>query len=173
MSDEFDRRTFLSGLATTAVAACAACAGCPLAALAVGDRDRPAAAGDDDDDASSSPAAGPVDAGTLDDYPRDGVYDARAKSHDFFVVRHKGVLYALSATCTHKKTLLKVKGKAIACPKHGARFAIDGDVVKAPAKRALPRHAIARDDAGRITVDTSRTFDKKERGDAASFLRVD
>ena len=156
MPNLLDRRAFLVTVATSA-AACA-CASCPLAVLAK-DRD-------------PAPAAGPVDIGTLSDFPKDGVYDAYAKSHGFFVVRAKGKLFAPNSTCTHKKTLLKVKGNAIVCPKHGARFTADGNVTKAPAKRALPRHAVTIDDAGRVTVDPSRTFAKKEWDDAASFVPV-
>ncbi len=157
MPDPLDRRAFLAALASSA-AACA-CASCPLAALA---KDSPPAE-----------PGGPVEAGTLDDYPRDGVYDAHAASGGFFVVRSKGRLFALSATCTHKKALLKVKGKAIVCPKHGARFDLDGDVRKAPARRPLPRYAVSLNDAGQIVVDPSRTFGKAQRGDEGSFLRLD
>lgn len=150
-----DRRTFL------AAAAAAACAGCPLVAAA-------AAAAKD-----ATPAE-PVDVGTAADYPRDGgVSDAYAKSHGFFLVRDNGTLYALGASCTHKKTLLKVKGKAIVCPKHGARFDVNGDVTKAPARRPLPRYAIVQDEVGRITVDPSRVFEADARHDEASRVRVD
>ncbi len=82
-------------------------------------------------------------------------------------------LEALSSTRTHKQTLLKVKGKAIVCPKHGARFDANGDVTKAPARRPLPRYAITRDEAGRIIVDPSRTFENDARDDEASRVRVD
>ena len=150
---EFDRRAFLVA-AAAGVAACA-CAACPLMAARRDD----------------APPAEPVDVGTAADYPRDGgVYDAYAKSHGFFLVRDDGALYALGATCTHKDTPLKVKGKAIVCPKHGARFDLTGKVRKAPARRPLPRYAITVDDAGRITVDPSRATDKD--GDGGS-VRVD
>ena len=166
MSDnaELDRRTFLAAT----VAGAAACAGCPLAALGNDKRRR---GGKDDDDA---PAADPVDVGTAADYPRDGaVYDAYAKSHGFFLVRDGGTLYALGATCTHKKALLKSKSKALLCPKHGARFDTAGEVAKGPARRPLPRYAIAADDAGRITVDPSRVLEDDTRDDDAGRVRVD
>ena len=140
---EINRRTFL--------AACAACATCPLAAALAADGD--------------SADAKSVDVGTAADYPRDGAYDAYAASDGFFVVREKGRLYALGAVCTHKRATLKVKGAALACPKHGARFNLSGKVTKPPAKRPLPRYAISVDDAGRITVDPSRTIAKQRHGD--------
>jgi nitrite reductase/ring-hydroxylating ferredoxin subunit len=148
---ELNRRTFL-----VAAAACA-CATCPLAGLAA---DKPPAAG------------GPVDAGTLGDYAKDGAYDALAGEHGFFIVRRKGKLYAVGSACTHKRTTLKLKGDAFACPKHGARFDLAGNVTKPPAKRDLPRYAISADDAGKITVDTSQTFDKKQWDDEASFVAL-
>jgi nitrite reductase/ring-hydroxylating ferredoxin subunit len=150
-----NRRSFLAiGAATSAACACATC---PLAAMA----------------ADKEPAAaGPVDAGTLADYSKDGAYDAYAAGHGFFIVRRKGKLYALGSACTHKRTLLKLKGDALACPKHGARFDLAGTVVKAPAKNDLPRYAIAADDDGKVSVDTSRTFDKKQWDDAASFVAL-
>lgn len=159
MSDELNRRTFLAAAAAR-IGACA-CAACPLEAAAR-------------DDAPAEPLQ-PVDVGTADDYPRDGgVYDAYAKAHGFFLVRDGGALYALGASCTHKKTLLKVKGKAIVCPKHGARFDVNGDVTKAPARRPLPRYAITSDDAGRITVDPSRAFEGEDRGEGeGSSVPVD
>ena len=155
MPNPLDRRAFLATVASSAVAC--ACASCPLTASA---KDRPPAE-----------PPGPVDAGTLDDYPRDGVYDAYAAAGGFFVVRRKGRLFAPSATCTHKKAMLKVKGKAIVCPKHGARFAADGNVTKAPAKRPLSRYAVSLD-AGRVMVDPSRTFGKGDWDDAAGFIPV-
>ena len=154
------RRTFLA--AAAGAAACAACGGCPLAALGA-------------DDASGSnrkKPAEPVDVGTTADYPRDGAYDAHAASGGFFLVRGKGRLYALGAACTHKATPLKVKDGAFACPKHGARFSLDGKVTKAPAKRPLPRYAISLDDAGRVAVDPSRTFEKDKWNDDGSFVEV-
>ena len=155
MADELDRRTFLAGMAT---AAACACASCPLAAFGKDQRGDPAE------------AAGPIEVGTLDDFPRDGVYDVTAKPHGFFLIRRGGALYALSSTCTHKKALLKVKGAAIVCPKHGARFDLGGDVRKAPARRPLPRLGISLDEAGRVIVDPTRTFGKSDRDDPASFI---
>lgn len=148
---QLDRRTFLT-------ATIAACATCPLASVVARD----------------AAPADPVDVGTAADYPRDGaVYDAYARSHGFFLVRDGATLYALGSTCTHKKALLKVKGAALACPKHGARFKTSGDVAKGPARRPLPRFGITRDDAGRITVDPSRTFDAHARDDEGSSIRID
>jgi nitrite reductase/ring-hydroxylating ferredoxin subunit len=139
--------------------ACAACAGCPLAGLAK--------------DAKAEEPAEPVDVGTAEDFSRDGVYDAHAASAGFFLIRDNGRLYAIASHCTHKRTLLKVKDGAFACPKHGARFSLGGKVLKAPAKKELLRYAIATDESGHITVNPSRTFGRDESADADSFVKVE
>jgi nitrite reductase/ring-hydroxylating ferredoxin subunit len=151
---EMHRRRFL---ANAAMATARVCGACPFAALGTAMREA---------------AKEPVDAGTLADYPRDGVYSGHAESEGFFLVRAKGKLYALDSACTHKKTLLKFKDNALACPKHGARFNLEGVVTKAPAKRPLPRFAISADGTGKLTVDPSRTFDKDNWDDTASFVAM-
>jgi Rieske Fe-S protein len=51
---------------------------------------------------------------------------------------------ACSAICTHKGCEVEyVHGdKAFACPCHGARFDLQGNVLRGPAKRPLARHNI-------------------------------
>jgi cytochrome b6-f complex iron-sulfur subunit len=149
---DMDRRTFLA----TAAAACA-CAACPLAAIAAGESKEP---------------PDPVEVGTAADFARDGAYDTYAASHGFFLVLKNGKLYAPRATCTHKDTLLKMKGSAFACPKHGARFDLQGVVTKAPAKKPLSRYGITANASGQITVDPSRTFDQDHWDDEASFVAL-
>src|SRR4051812_21504172 len=127
------RRTFLA--AAAAAAACA-CGACPFAALAA-DKDK------------KQPK--PVDVGTLADFPHDGAYDQFAEGHGFFLVREKARLFALGSACTHKESLLKLKSDAFVCPKHGARFSLQGKVTKAPAKRPLPRFGISISESGKIT----------------------
>jgi nitrite reductase/ring-hydroxylating ferredoxin subunit len=151
---DLPRRTFLAAAASAAAAACA-CASCPLAAAP-----------------REKKPAEPVDVGTLADFPRDGAYDAYVEAGGFFLVRAKGRLYAVGADCTHKATPLKVKEGAFACPKHGARFDLTGKVIKAPAKRPLPRYAISLDGAGHVIVDASRTIEKDKLNDDGSFVEV-
>jgi cytochrome b6-f complex iron-sulfur subunit len=118
-------------------------------------------------------SADPVEVGTLADFDRDRAYDKFAEEHGFFLVREKGRLFAVSATCTHKSNALKLKDDAFACPKHGARFSLAGNVTKAPAKRPLPRFAISVGESGKITVDPSRTFDKDRWDDEGCYVRTD
>lgn len=154
--DDLNRRSFL--------AACAACATCPVAIWAAAD----APARKDGDRSSKEP----VDAGKLSDYPKDGVYDKFAKDEGFFIVREKDRLFAPSSHCTHRATAIAMKGEEFVCPKHGARFTRQGIVTRGPAKRPLPRYAIAVDDDGKITVDPSKTFDKDKWDDKSSYVPV-
>ena len=170
---DLDRRTFLTAT-IAACASCAAAAGCTRTAgseASAGESAELATAKGDDIPAI---ADGPVDVGTAADYPSDGViHDAYARSHGFFLVRDNGALYALASACTHKLALLKVKGQAIVCPKHGARFDSKGNVKKAPARRPLARYGITRDGDGRILVDTSRVFEDDARDDEGSRVTIE
>jgi nitrite reductase/ring-hydroxylating ferredoxin subunit len=152
MLEEMNRRNFL---AATAAAACA-CALCPIAR-----------ADDDDDDDDAPPPAplakGPVAAGSLADYAKDGAYDTLAKSKQIVIVRENGSLYALTALCTHKQFVIKVKENQLFCPKHSSRFDLDGKPAPkpngkmGPAKKPLIHYAISVDANGAVTVDTSKT----------------
>jgi nitrite reductase/ring-hydroxylating ferredoxin subunit len=159
MSDEINRRNFL---AATAAAACA-CALCPIAR----------ADDDDDDDDSPPPAplpAGPVSAGKLTDYPKDGAYAELAKSKQIVLARENGKLYAMTALCTHKKYIIKVKDNEFFCPKHSSRFDLDGKPAPkpngklGPAKKPLTHYAISVDADGAITVDTSKMLAETDPG---------
>jgi 3-phenylpropionate/trans-cinnamate dioxygenase ferredoxin reductase subunit len=52
-----------------------------------------------------------------------------------------GELHLLSPVCTHLRCIVSFDAETTEwhCPCHGSRFTIDGDVVKGPAKRPLPR----------------------------------
>ena len=46
----------------------------------------------------------------------------------FFLVNRGGRLYAVSATCTHRRVALVAKAGLLKCPRHGSTFAADGKV---------------------------------------------
>jgi cytochrome b6-f complex iron-sulfur subunit len=100
--------------------------------------------------------ADPVDAGPLDHFAREGIYDDWADSHGFFLVRQANRLYALSSSCTHRHYDLESKGDQIVCPKHGSRFTPAGQVIKGPAASPLPRFAIHLTAARTVVIDPSK-----------------
>jgi Rieske Fe-S protein len=88
------------------------------------------------------------------------------------VVRNDGRIYACSARCTHKSSPLKVKDGEFACPSHGSTFSVHGTVTKGPAKESLVRYAIAKNDAGNLIVDTSKSFREVDWEKAEAFVQV-
>jgi cytochrome b6-f complex iron-sulfur subunit len=100
--------------------------------------------------------------------------DARA----FLFKRSSGrktKVYAISAVCTHLGCIVQhaesdqggldtdsKSAAGFACPCHGSKFTIDGDVVKGPAPTPLPwlEVSIAPDD-GQLVVDTATVVNKE------------
>lgn len=117
--------------------------------------------------ASSNPAEattqsvlppGAVDAGPLAEFTDDDVYDA-FREQGFFVIRRGEILFALSSICTHKGCKVRVQDDlSFLCKCHGSRFDKDGHVTKGPAKRDLPRLAVAADEQKHLLVDPARTL---------------
>jgi cytochrome b6-f complex iron-sulfur subunit len=94
-------------------------------------------------------------AGSLVDYPEGTVrFDRERKA---YVVGGSGGVYALSAVCTHLGCITRyvLDENAIACPCHGSRFDLEGNVTHGPAPRPLPWLAVEVDAAGNLVVDTS------------------
>ena len=158
---ELNRRDFL---AAAAVASCACALDCPFALAADAPQD-----------------TSPVDIGTAADFPKDGPYDKFAKKPAaLIVVRDKGKLYALTSVCTHKSKQLKVDGGEIVCTAHDSPFDNQGvpkpktkDGDETPAKKPLVRFAIKRNPDGHLIVDRSKTFDKAQWNDPASFVKLE
>jgi nitrite reductase/ring-hydroxylating ferredoxin subunit len=72
-----------------------------------------------------------------------------------FVVRDAGGLYAVSATCTHEGGTINLMGNDYVCPRHGAVFDLDGNVVNGPATVPLPHLEMCMLDNGNIGVNPS------------------
>jgi cytochrome b6-f complex iron-sulfur subunit len=94
-------------------------------------------------------------AGSPLDYPDGTVrFDRERKA---YVIGGDGGIYALSAVCTHLGCITRYVSdeSAIACPCHGSRFDLEGNVTHGPAPRPLPWLEVKLDDAGNLIVDTS------------------
>ncbi len=99
---------------------------------------------------ATSFTVGPPDAigvGSVIDFPE----------HRSFVIRLADGFRALSSVCTHLGCITRYQPDAnlIACPCHGSRFALDGEVLAGPAPRALRWLQMFLSDKGEIMVDTA------------------
>ena len=79
----------------------------------------------------------------------------RKKKPKILVVRDpvNKTLFAVNPTCTHTGCTVRWQSnrKQFACPCHGARFNIQGGVVKGPAPRPLKRYSV-KEENGAILV---------------------
>lgn len=93
-----------------------------------------------------------------DKFKEIGAWVIRAKDE-----RGRGIMYALSTTCTHLGcTPNWLEGeKKFKCPCHGSGFKISGVNFEGPAPRPLERYAIRKTEDGMVIVDKSRKFQKE------------
>lgn len=77
--------------------------------------------------------------------------------HRVFLIRLKDGFRALSSVCTHLGCITRYNAdeNIIACPCHGSRFNLDGDVIAGPAPRPLHSLALDLTDRGQIEVDAA------------------
>ncbi len=94
-------------------------------------------------------------AGSPIDYP-DGTIRFN-KEQKAYIIGASGGVYALSAVCTHLGCITRFRSEenVIACPCHGSRFDLEGNVIHGPAPRPLPWLEVQADPAGNLIVDTS------------------
>jgi len=77
--------------------------------------------------------------------------------HRAFVIRAPGGFRAFSSVCTHLGCITRYQPdrNLIACPCHGSRFALDGEVIAGPAPRPLRWLQMSLSEKGEILVDTA------------------
>lgn len=78
------------------------------------------------------------------------------KEKKAFVIGAPNGVYAISAVCTHLGCIARYKSdeKVIACPCHGSRFDLEGNVTHGPAPSPLPWLDVTQDSVGNLVVDT-------------------
>jgi cytochrome b6-f complex iron-sulfur subunit len=78
-------------------------------------------------------------------------------THRVFVIRGQDGFRALSAVCTHLGCITRYQPdrNIIACPCHGSRFSLEGDVLGGPAPRPLRWLQMTLSDRGEMIVDTA------------------
>ncbi|HJU84701.1 MAG TPA: Rieske (2Fe-2S) protein [Holophagaceae bacterium] len=94
-------------------------------------------------------------AGNIADYPEGTVRFNREQKA--YIIGGPGGVFALSAVCTHLGCITRYLSdeNVIACPCHGSRFDLEGNVVHGPAPRPLQWVEVKADQAGNLLVDTS------------------
>ncbi|HEX9162307.1 MAG TPA: Rieske 2Fe-2S domain-containing protein [Thermoanaerobaculia bacterium] len=78
------------------------------------------------------------------------------KEKKAYVIGAAGGIYALSAVCTHLGCITRFRSdeRVIACPCHGSRFDLEGNVIHGPAPHPLPWLDVTQDASGNLVVDT-------------------
>lgn len=74
-----------------------------------------------------------------------------------YVIHAPDGFRALSSVCTHLGCVTRYQPdrNLIACPCHGSRYALDGEVLAGPAPRPLPAFQMTLSPKGEIEVDTA------------------
>ena len=116
-------------------------------------------------------SGGPVQAGPLSTFDKDGVTDKFAKTNKFFIIRQDDRLYAVSSICSHQRGPISFKGGILACGKHPGKFDLTGSPTGGPPKRPLARLGITKD-GDNVVVDTSKSFTKDEWEKPGAFITV-
>lgn len=79
------------------------------------------------------------------------------ETYHAYVIRRPDGFRALSSVCTHLGCVTRYRPgeETIACPCHGSRFSLDGEVLAGPAPRSLRWLQMALSPRGEIEVDTA------------------
>ncbi len=104
-----------------------------------------------------------ITAGVIDDFPLGTI--APFETARFYLVRFEdGGFLAIYRKCTHLACMVswEEEHERFACPCHGSKFEMDGDVINPPAPRPLDRFPITIDAAGRVKVDTGTPIERDE-----------
>jgi cytochrome b6-f complex iron-sulfur subunit len=78
--------------------------------------------------------------------------ETRVEEANFFVFRDEQGIYAISGVCTHLGCTIGRSEDGFACPCHGSHFAVNGEVTRGPAPRALPWLEVGRAADGQLVV---------------------
>jgi len=108
-----------------------------------------------------TPAPGPVEIGNSEEYTVGSLtYIENARA---YLGRDAQGFYAVVAICTHLGCTPRLDANEFICPCHGSRFASDGQVLAAPATRALDRAFVGRAANGKLFIDRSRMVNSDYR----------
>jgi nitrite reductase/ring-hydroxylating ferredoxin subunit len=120
---------------------------------------------------ASAPATSGVDAGSVIDYAKDGVYDGFA-GQGFFIIRKDGRIFAQSSVCTHRRGRLTPTADGFFCKSHNSTFAMDGTVTRPPAKVDLARYAVELDDRNHLIVNTTKRIEHADFDTPGAYVQA-
>lgn len=92
--------------------------------------------------------------GSAADFPAGTIKDM--VDHKVRIIATEQGIAAMSLVCTHLGCIVKGTEHGFACPCHGSKFDLTGEVVAGPAPRALPWLTISQAADGTLLVDASR-----------------
>lgn len=115
-----------------------------------------------------------VDAGPLKNYAKDGIYD-QYTINNFFIVRQKGRVFAVTATCPHKENALVRDSRnpnRITCTGHGAVFNAEGQRLEGPVKHGLERFPVTLNAEEHLLVSVQEPVNQSRWNDAGNFVKA-
>lgn len=109
---------------------------------------------------ASQPSSGDIiDAGSITQFAKDGVFD-QFREQGCFIIRRDNKLFVLSSVCTHKGCKVRAQDDhSFVCKCHKSRFSPDGAVLNGPATRNLPRLAVKESAEGHLLVNLKRPIE--------------
>lgn len=117
-----------------------------------------------------------IDVGEVSQFKEDGAVDTWTTKHRFFIVRQGDKLFAVSATCTHKGSLIRIDeddSNRYFCPKHEGTFELTGKRIRGKPRSSLPRLGITLDPGNNhVIVDPAREFPEAEWDRPESFVAI-
>jgi Rieske Fe-S protein len=85
------------------------------------------------------------------------------ESVNAFIIRDSVGLYAVSATCTHQRCTIYLAAGGFACPCHGAKFTLGGNVTVGPATRSLTHFEMCILPSGNVGVIPTMAVPSSQR----------
>lgn len=70
------------------------------------------------------------------------VRNPQSKSPIYLRSNNEGKITALHLECTHKQCTVNPAGSTLACPCHGSRYDVEGNVIEGPARKHLFRYNV-------------------------------
>lgn len=123
---------------------------------------------------ASADKAPPVDIGSPRKFSEEGISEEFLQ-HDFFVIRHRDLIFAASTICPHMGNTLQrdpQDPRRITCGTHGSVFDGEGVVVVGPASTGLVRLGVSLNKDGHIIVDRNKEFPQDKWNDKSSFVEA-